>query len=108
MIFQAAGKYGDDKLTNPVMALPWESPPYYDPSISPEGLAHFWGEPLYGYYRSDDPWVVRAPRAVYERIDFLYLDYEQHHLRGGDEGSPRRFRKWWRRATKTCPRSSPC
>jgi hypothetical protein len=23
------------------------------------GAAHYWGEPLFGYYRSDDPWVLR-------------------------------------------------
>src|SRR2546427_9612275 len=23
------------------------------------GASHYWGEPLYGYYRSPDPWVLR-------------------------------------------------
>jgi len=29
------------------------------PPWGPEGHYHFWGEPLYGYYRSEDPWVIR-------------------------------------------------
>ena len=79
-------KYGDDKLTNPVMALPSGiTAPYYDPSISPEGLAHFWGEPLYGYYRSDDPWVVRKHLELFMNagIDFLYLDYTNNIIYEG-------------------------
>lgn len=70
--------YGSDKLTNPVMALSsGQTAKYYDPSISPEGKAHFWGEPLYGYYRSDDSWVVRKHLELFMNagIDFLYLDY---------------------------------
>ena len=26
---------------------------------SPVNTYHFWGEPLYGYYNSKDPWVIR-------------------------------------------------
>ena len=76
-------KYGDDKLTNPVMALPSGiTAPYYDPSISPEGLAHFWGEPLYGYYKSTDKWVIRRHLELFMNagIDFLYLDYSNGHV----------------------------
>jgi len=29
------------------------------PLWGPVGVYHYWGEPLYGYYRSDDPWVLR-------------------------------------------------
>mgnify|MGYP006292021847 CR=1 FL=1 len=29
------------------------------PPWGPEGAHHYWGEPLFGYYRSDDEWVLR-------------------------------------------------
>ena len=29
------------------------------PLWGPVGMYHYWAEPLYGYYRSDDPWVLR-------------------------------------------------
>ena len=31
----------------------------YDDVISPNGQAHWWGEPLWGYYNSIDEWVLR-------------------------------------------------
>lgn len=40
------------------------------------GEYHFWGEPLFGYYRSDDPWVVRRHLHLLADagIDVLILD----------------------------------
>jgi hypothetical protein len=40
------------------------------------GVAHYWGEPLYGYYRSDDPWVLRrhAELLADAGIDVLIFD----------------------------------
>lgn len=29
------------------------------PAYAPMGAFHWWGEPYFGYYRSDDPWVIR-------------------------------------------------
>ena len=29
------------------------------PLWGPENTYHYWGEPLFGYYRGDDPWVLR-------------------------------------------------
>lgn len=29
------------------------------PFWGPIGMYHYWGEPLYGYYQSTDPWVLR-------------------------------------------------
>ncbi len=34
------------------------------PPWGPYGHYHFWGEPLYGYYRSEDPWVIRRHGAL--------------------------------------------
>jgi hypothetical protein len=37
---------------------------------------HFWGEPLFGYYRSDDPWIIRRHAALLSDagVDFIVLD----------------------------------
>lgn len=37
---------------------------------------HFWGEPLFGYYRSDDPWILRRHAALLSDagIDFVVFD----------------------------------
>ena len=44
--------------------------------ISPNGQAHWWAEPLYGYYRSDDPWVLRRHIQLLADagVDFLIFD----------------------------------
>ena len=43
---------------------------------SPVGAAHFWGEPIWGYYRSDDEWVIRkqVEMLTMAGIDFLCFD----------------------------------
>ena len=40
------------------------------------GVMHHWGEPFYGYYRSDDEWVVRKHMKllIQADIDFLFFD----------------------------------
>ena len=40
------------------------------------GHYHHWGEPLYGYYRSDDEWVVRRHMKLIMQagVDFLFFD----------------------------------
>ncbi len=40
------------------------------------GIYHHWGEPLYGYYYSDDEWVVRRHIKLLMQcgIDFLFFD----------------------------------
>jgi len=46
------------------------------PLWGPIGMYHYWGEPLYGYYRSDDPWVLRrhAHLLADAGIDTLIFD----------------------------------
>jgi hypothetical protein len=41
-----------------------------------EGESHYWGEPLYGYYNSTDPWVVRrhAELLADAGVDVLIFD----------------------------------
>ena len=38
--------------------------------------AHHWGEPLYGYYTSDDPWVTAKHGSLLADagVDFVFLD----------------------------------
>lgn len=48
----------------------------YDPVAAPINKYYFWGEPLYGYYSSRDPWVMakHIEAITLAKIDFLYLD----------------------------------
>lgn len=43
---------------------------------SPIGQYHYWGEPLYGYYNSKDPWVIRRQMELFtlSGIDFIAFD----------------------------------
>ncbi len=45
-------------------------------AISPNGQAHFWGEPLWGYYNSEDVWVIRKQieMLTIAGIDFIFFD----------------------------------
>ena len=42
----------------------------------PLGLPHYWGEPMFGYYRNDDPWVLRkhAQMLANAGVDTLIFD----------------------------------
>lgn len=46
------------------------------PANSPVGAFHYWGEPLYGYYQSKDPWVLtrHAEQLTMAGIDYLVFD----------------------------------
>ena len=47
-----------------------------NPQYGPVNSFHWWGEPEAGYYRANDPWVIRrnASMLVDAGIDFLYID----------------------------------
>lgn len=47
-----------------------------DSKTSPVNQNHFVAEPLFGYYRADDPWVIRKQLEMlyYAGIDFITLD----------------------------------
>jgi len=47
------------------------------PGISPDGQAHYWGEPLWGYYNSADEWVLRKQLEMITLagVDFIYWDH---------------------------------
>lgn len=42
----------------------------------PVGAMHFWGEPLYGYYYSEDKWVLRrhVDELMLAGVDFVFID----------------------------------
>ena len=46
-------------------------------SRSDIGRHHYWNEPLYGYYRSDDPWFFRKHLELltFAGVDYLVFDY---------------------------------
>tara|TARA_R110002049_G_scaffold96391_3_gene236003 strand:- start:6888 stop:8666 length:1779 start_codon:yes stop_codon:yes gene_type:complete len=48
----------------------------------PKGKFHFWGEPEQGYYRSEDPWVLRRDLQMLTnaKVDFLYLDVTNAYI----------------------------
>lgn len=73
-----------DTEKNPLWVLSGSQ--YYDPSISPESRYHYFEEPLYGYYQSKDPWVVRRHLELlsYAGVDFLYLDFTNAGWNGSE------------------------
>lgn len=42
----------------------------------PLGFAHYWAEPYFGYYRSNDEWVIRKHtyQLVSAGVDFIFID----------------------------------
>ena len=48
-----------------------------DPAVSPDGQQHWWGEPLWGYYNSDDEWVLRKQLQMISMagVDFIFFDH---------------------------------
>ena len=72
------GVIGNEK--NPLWAEPDSM--YYDANISPAGKFHYWREPLFGYYNSKDPWVVRRhlEMLAYAQIDYICVDYTNNYI----------------------------
>lgn len=46
------------------------------PAYGKPGTAHWWGEPLFGYYLGDDPWVIRRHLSMMTDagVDVLFFD----------------------------------
>lgn len=46
------------------------------PAYGPPGAFHWWGEPEAGYYRADDPWLIRRHLQMMTNagVDLLFLD----------------------------------
>ena len=72
-------EYENGIVGNPDNPL-WEVNPAssrYNASVSPNGAFHYWDEPLYGYYNSQDEWVARKHLELlsFADVDYLLLDY---------------------------------
>ena len=52
------------------------------PPGGPDHPTFYWGEPLFGYYRSTDAWVIRKHLVMLADagVDFLFLDYTNAEL----------------------------
>ncbi len=48
----------------------------------PVGFAHYWAEPYFGYYRSDDEWVLRkhANQLTAAGVDFVFFDFTNGNI----------------------------
>lgn len=73
-------QYDPYDLNNPLWAL--ENAANYNKKISPRNGFHYFEEPLYGYYRSTDKWVIRRHLELLTLagIDFLYLDFTNANI----------------------------
>ena len=71
---QQKGIYDISKLLKEAPEDLWAAPE--GTPKSPAGQFHFWGEPLYGYYDSRDPWVVtrHVELLMNAGIDYLMFD----------------------------------
>ena len=69
---EQADIYDITELTESDPQAVWDT----ESTVSPMNEYHFWGEPLYGYYNSADPWVIRKHIEMFVNagIDFLGLD----------------------------------
>ncbi len=47
-----------------------------NPAYGPRWVFHWWGKPEAGYFRADDPWLIRRNLQMLSDagVDFLYLD----------------------------------
>lgn len=70
-------EYENDVVGNPENPLWAISGEYYDDDVSPNGAFHYWNEPLWGYYRSSDKWVIARQLEImaYAQIDFIMMDF---------------------------------
>lgn len=65
--------YDNTKLLNENPDALWDK---NGTAESPTGKYHHWGEPMYGYYHSKDPWIIRKHLELFTMsgIDFLCFD----------------------------------
>lgn len=73
----ASGIYDATVISTMPDGVEWlYDPKHQDEKISPAGQAHFWGEPLWGYYNSADEWVIRRQIKLLTiaGIDFIAFD----------------------------------
>ncbi|WP_460958762.1 hypothetical protein [Spirosoma litoris] len=71
--FLLHGQY-HDKAVYDISALTKANPT--NPNYGPENTWHWWGEPEVGYFKADDPWVIRRNLQLLALagIDILFFD----------------------------------
>lgn len=71
--FLLHGQY-NDKAVHDISSLTRANPAR--PKYGPENSWHWWGEPEVGYFKSDDPWVIRRNLQLLTLagVDILFLD----------------------------------
>jgi hypothetical protein len=79
--FLTSGSYGPDfkgPYDNTVIlkAHPEAINDIHNPAWGPDNSPHYWGKPLFGYYLSDDEWVLRKHAAMLANagVDVLIFD----------------------------------
>ena len=82
--------HGDDRwlpnaqydLTKYLATRPYFKDFTATPPGGPNNPTFYWGEPVFGYYRSTDPWVIRKQLVMLSDagVDFLFLDYTNASL----------------------------
>lgn len=71
------GEHGDSGIFDNTKILEENSNAYNDENAwGPVDSMHFFAEPLYGYYKSSDEWVMRKhiEELTNANVDFLYID----------------------------------
>ncbi|GAB3897255.1 glycoside hydrolase family 71/99 protein [Spirosoma agri] len=71
--FLLHGQY-NDKAVYDISAITRANPT--SPKFGPETTWHWWGEPEAGYYKADDPWVIRRNLQLLTLagVDILFFD----------------------------------
>ncbi|UFH55979.1 hypothetical protein [Spirosoma sp. KNUC1025] len=67
------GQY-NDKAVYDISSITKSNPT--NPKFGPEGAFHWWGEPEVGYFKADDPWVIRRNLQLLTLagVDILFFD----------------------------------
>ena len=73
---QSFAKYGPFDVSRILAAHPDALQHPDGAGWGPPGVPHYWGEPLFGYYRNDDAWVLRkhAQMLANAGVDTLIFD----------------------------------
>ncbi|MCX7007678.1 MAG: hypothetical protein NTY53_10605 [Kiritimatiellaeota bacterium] len=73
---QSFAKYGPFDVSKILAAHPDALLKPEGAGWGPPGVPHYWGEPLFGYYRNDDAWVLRkhAQMLANAGVDTLIFD----------------------------------
>ncbi|WP_020601982.1 hypothetical protein [Spirosoma spitsbergense] len=71
--FLLHGQYNDKAIYN-ISAITKANPS--NPKFGPEATWHWWGEPEVGYFKADDPWVIRRNLQLLTLagVDILFFD----------------------------------